>query len=160
MSNSREFMVSWTIHARSGSRTHPAHPKLYGKQSRMFPEQWITDARELVAAGDSALRVDETGTIRIGNSRITLDLIVDCYHRGATPEEIVASYDTLLLADVHLAIGHYLRYQAEAERYLQRREDYANQLREKIESERPRITREELLRPRQEREQLNASAGQ
>jgi uncharacterized protein (DUF433 family) len=46
------------------------------------------------------LRVDESGTIRIGSSRVTLDVLLADYRRGTSPEEIVRQLDTLDLADV------------------------------------------------------------
>src|SRR5580658_7618517 len=36
---------------------------------------------------DSALREDKGGAVRVGNGRITLDLIVAQYENGMTPEE-------------------------------------------------------------------------
>jgi uncharacterized protein (DUF433 family) len=56
------------------------------------------------------LRVDEHGAIRIGNSRVTLDVIIAEHKRGASPEENAEEYDTLELADVYTAIGYYLRH--------------------------------------------------
>jgi uncharacterized protein (DUF433 family) len=109
---------------------------------------------------DAALRIDDQGTIRIGRSRITLDVIVENYESGATPEAIAAAYDVLSLADVYSAIGYYLRHQVELRAYLDERQQQADELRQKIEAERPRITREELIRRRQVREQADASAGQ
>jgi uncharacterized protein (DUF433 family) len=50
------------------------------------------------------LRADEGGVARIGNSRISLDLIVEQYENGVTPEGMVRAYDTLALADVHAVI--------------------------------------------------------
>src|SRR5437868_5461938 len=41
------------------------------------------------------LRVDEGGAVRVGNSRITLDLIVEQYENGMTPEDLVRAQDAL-----------------------------------------------------------------
>ena len=38
------------------------------------------------------LRVDEGGAVRIGNSRINLDLTVEQYENGMTPEDMVRAY--------------------------------------------------------------------
>jgi hypothetical protein len=38
--------------------------------------------------------------VRVGNSRISLDLIVEQYENGMMPEEMIRAYDTLVLADV------------------------------------------------------------
>src|SRR5713226_4746198 len=47
------------------------------------------------------LRVDEGGAVRVGKTRISLDLIVEQYENGMTPEDMVRAYDTLMLADVY-----------------------------------------------------------
>ena len=46
------------------------------------------------------LRADETGTIRVGSSRVTLDVLLADYLSGLSPEEIARQLDTLDLADV------------------------------------------------------------
>src|SRR5437667_3791615 len=89
------------------------------------------------------LRVDQGGAVRVGNSRISLDLVAEQYENGMTPEDMVRAYDTLVLADVYAAIAYYLRHRDEVQAYLQRREEEAETLREKIEAERPRVSREE-----------------
>jgi uncharacterized protein (DUF433 family) len=91
------------------------------------------------------LRVDEGGAVRVGNSRISLDLVVEQYENGMTPEDMVRAYDTLALADVYAVIAYYLRHRDEVRVYLKRRGQEAEALRAKIEAERPRVSRKELL---------------
>jgi uncharacterized protein (DUF433 family) len=107
-----------------------------------------------------ALRADEGGAVRVGHSRIGLDLIVEQYENGMTPEDMVRAYDTLQLADVYAVIACYLRHRDEVGAYLMRREEEAAALRATIEAERPRIGREELLARRRAREQDHAPTGQ
>ena len=102
------------------------------------------------------LRVDQAGAVRIGDTRITLDLVVEQYENGMTPEDMVRAYDTLALADVHAAIAYYLRHRDEVRAYLKRREEEAETLRVKIEAERPRISREELMARRRAWEKADA----
>ena len=123
------------------------------------------DQRELnnllpLHADRPPLRVDEGGSVRIGNSRISLDLVVEQYENGMTPEDMVRAYDTLVLADVHAVIAYYLRHRDEVRAYLKRRAEEAEALRAKIEAERPRVSREELLARRSAREKDNAPTGQ
>jgi uncharacterized protein (DUF433 family) len=106
------------------------------------------------------LRVDEGGAVRVGNSRINLDLVVAQYENGVTPEDMVRAYDTLVLADVHAVISYYLRHRDEVRAYLRRRAEEAAAQQAKIEGERPRVTREELLARRPAREKDHAPAGQ
>lgn len=83
------------------------------------------------------LRVDETGTIRVGSSRVSLDVIIADYEGGMTVEQIVEQLDSLSLADVHGAIAYYWRHKEEVEEYLRERREQANYLRKKIEAEDP-----------------------
>ena len=106
------------------------------------------------------LRVDEGGAVRVGKSRISLDLVVEQYENGMTPEDMVRAYDTLVLADVHAVIAYYLRHRDEVRAYLKRRAEEAEALRAKIEAERPRVSREELLARRSAREKADAPTGQ
>jgi uncharacterized protein (DUF433 family) len=105
------------------------------------------------------LRVDEGGAVRVGNTRVSLDLVVEQYENGMTPEDMVRAYDTLVLADVHAVIAYYLRHRDEVRTYLKRRAEEAEALRAKIEAERPRISPEELLARRRAREKADAPVG-
>src|SRR5947209_1371219 len=89
------------------------------------------------------LRVDEGGAVRVGDGRVSLDLVIEQYENGMTPEDMVRAYDTLELADAYAVIGYYLRHRDEVRAYLNRRAEEAEALRAKIEAERPRVTREE-----------------
>src|SRR5436190_20550489 len=91
------------------------------------------------------LRVDEGGALRVGKSRISLDLVVEQYENGMTPEDMVRAYDTLVLADVYAVLAYYLRHRDEVRAYRKRRAEEAQALRAKIEAERPRVSRKELL---------------
>ena len=91
------------------------------------------------------LRIDEGGAVRVGKSRVSLDLIVEQYENGMTPEDLVRAYDTLVLADVYAVIAYYLRYREAVGAYLRCRELIATALRARIEANHSRIGREELL---------------
>ncbi len=119
----------------------------------------LPDSLPLYAA-PPPLRVEEGGVVRVGKSRISLDLVVEQYENGMTPEEMARAYDTLVLADIHATIAYYLRHRDEVRAYLKRREEEAETLRAKIEAEHPRVSREELLARRSAREKDNAPTGQ
>lgn len=80
------------------------------------------------------LRVDETGTVRIGKTRLLLELVIDAFRDGATPEEMAQMYDILDLADAYAVIGYYLRHRDEVDAYLSERQREAIELRKKIEA--------------------------
>jgi uncharacterized protein (DUF433 family) len=105
------------------------------------------------------LRIVEGGAVRVGNSRITLDLVVEEYESGMTPEDMVRAYDTLVLADVYGAIAYYLSHRDAVREYMRRREVEAAALRAEIEARQPRISREELLARRAAKEKADAAAG-
>lgn len=105
------------------------------------------------------LREDEFGNIRIGKSRVCLDLVVEQYENGMTPEDMVRAYDSLVLADVHAVIAYYLRHRDEVGSYLKRRTEEAQALRGKIEAALPSVSRDELLARRTARKQADAATG-
>jgi uncharacterized protein (DUF433 family) len=86
------------------------------------------------------LRVDETGTIRVGKTRITLDVLLGDCKRGLSPEQIVEQLDTLTLADVHGALAYYHRHRDEVDEYLKRRREEADQAQRRIEANGPTAT--------------------
>ena len=123
------------------------------------------DERELhellpLHADRPPLRVDEGCAVRVGKSRVSLDVVVDQYENGMTPEDIVRAYDTLVLADVHAVIAYYLRHRDAVRAYLKRRGEDADALRARIETERPRISREELMARRSATENADAPTSQ
>ncbi len=92
------------------------------------------------------IRVDEHGRLRVGNTRVLLDLLIYAYWRGETPETITESYPSLSLDDVYLAIGYYLRHRTEVDAYLRQQEAEAEAFQREYEAAHPRtLTREVLL---------------
>ena len=105
------------------------------------------------------LRIVEGGAVRVGKCRITLDLVVEEYESGMTPEDMVRAYDTLNLAEVYGAIAYYLSHRDAVKEYMRRREEKAQALRAEIEARQPRISREELLARRAAKENVDVTAG-
>jgi uncharacterized protein (DUF433 family) len=104
------------------------------------------------------LREHAPGAYRVGNSRVSLDVVIGEYKNGADPESIVHAYDTLALADVYAVIAYYLANRDEVEAYLEASEAQAEELRREIEAKQPgRELRAKLLA---RQEQRHASAGQ
>ncbi len=73
---------------------------------------------------------------------------------------MVRAYDTLSLADLHSAVAYYLSHRAEVQAYLTQRAKEAETLKDRIESERRRVTRSALLERRTAQETQNAATRQ
>src|SRR5208283_5984419 len=67
------------------------------------------------------LAKDAHGVYRVGGTRVTLDLVVRAFNRGATAEEIVQKYNVLQLSDVYQVIGYYLKHADELAEYFENR---------------------------------------
>src|SRR4051794_28379140 len=80
------------------------------------------------------LREDAAGAIRVGDSRVLLELVLRAFQDGATPETIVQRYATLALGDVYAVIAYYLRHRDAMEAYLVSREEVAETVRQRIEA--------------------------
>jgi uncharacterized protein (DUF433 family) len=111
-------------------------------------------------AGPPPLRLDEGNVIRVGKSRVSLDVLVDQYENGMTPEAMVRAYDTLALPEVYAAIGYYLDHVEAVAVYLKRRQSEAAALRSQIEAERPPLSKAKLVERRSTLESGHAAAGQ
>ena len=80
------------------------------------------------------LREEADGALRVGQTRVLLEIVIRAYQNNEMPETIVQSYPTLDLADVYSVIGFYLHHTEDVERYLQKRERQAEEIRQRIEA--------------------------
>lgn len=133
--------------------------------SGMFGEEGVAVAEvrsEPLPVGSVSLplRSDDGGVLRVRDSRISLDLIVEQYENGMTPEEMVRAYDTLALGDAYAAIAYYLWHRDAVQAYLKRRGEEAEALRAKIEGQGPRVELQKLLMRCGVREKDHAAAGE
>jgi uncharacterized protein (DUF433 family) len=83
------------------------------------------------------LRTDDHGCIRVGRTRVTLDLVLYAFLEGATPEEIVQRYTSLELSDVYAVIAYYLHHRDTLDAYLREREANAADVRHENETRFP-----------------------
>lgn len=93
------------------------------------------------------IQEDGDGVLRVGDTRVTLDVLVEAFDEGATPEEIVQQYPTVQLADVYSVVAHLLRHRPEVDAYLARR---------RAQSGGVRTTNEARVDPRGVRDRLMA----
>ena len=62
------------------------------------------------------------------------EMVIRAFQDGATPEAIVQRYATLSLPDVYAVVAYYLRHRSDVEDYLARREQQAEEARQRVES--------------------------
>ena len=79
----------------------------------MSPEQGLVQTIPLA--------YDVDGVLRVGGTRVTLDVVISAFLDGATAEEIAQQYPSVSLADLYSVIGYYLSHGAEVEQYLAQR---------------------------------------
>lgn len=87
------------------------------------------------AAEFAPMATDGDGAVRIGGTRITLDVLAAHFEAGATPEEVVEQLDTLSLEDVRRVRDYCLRRPDEVDAYLRARSERVERLRARIEAE-------------------------
>jgi uncharacterized protein (DUF433 family) len=88
---------------------------------------------------------EPAGVLRVGKSRVLLELVIGAFQRGATPEAIVQSYDTLSLPDVYAVVGYYLADPAPFDEYMRERDAAADGTRKLIEAGQPNNLREVIM---------------
>jgi uncharacterized protein (DUF433 family) len=88
----------------------------------------------LIQTESPPIRQDADGSLRVGGSRVLVELVVEAFRDGATPEAIAQSYPTATLADIYGVIAYYLRHRREIEEYLSAREKQAAEVRSRIEA--------------------------
>ena len=81
------------------------------------------------------LHTDESGAIRVGETRVRLDTVVYAFNQGYTAEQIVDHYPALQLVDVYAVIAYYLGHRTAVDAYIQQRESKAAKLRYEIQSQ-------------------------
>lgn len=92
------------------------------------------------------------GTIRVGSTRVLLDVVISAFNEGSTPEEIVINFPTLKLAEVYGTITYYLENRAKIDAYIAQRTTEADQLWMRIEADKQQKNlREKLLARRSEK---------
>lgn len=93
------------------------------------------------------LRTEPDGTIRIGNTRVLLEIVIHAFRRGETPEGIVQAFPTLSLSDVYAVLAYYLQNQAEVDEIVRQAEEEGQRIRQEIEAKQPDLVslRERLL---------------
>ena len=64
------------------------------------------------------LREDASGALRVGDTWVLHELVIDAFEDGATPETIARRFDTLVLSDIYAVVTDNLRHRDEIADYL------------------------------------------
>ncbi len=114
-----------------------------------------------IQADPIPLLEEASGALRMGGTRVLLELVSRAFEVGATPETIVQRYTTLRLPDVYAVVAYYLRHCGEIDEYLRRREQQAVEVSQRIAATQPDLgeIRERLLAQRAATEWTKAAVG-
>jgi uncharacterized protein (DUF433 family) len=87
----------------------------------------------------------------VGDTRITLEVVIGAYQRGDSVEAIVQGFPSLGLAEVHALIAYYLANRAAVDEYIRQVDQEGAEIRRKFEALDPDQTsfRERLLARRE-----------
>jgi uncharacterized protein (DUF433 family) len=86
---------------------------------------------------DVPLRIDEHGKIRVGDTRVLLELVIHAFQQGDTAEGIVDSYPTLKLPDVYTVLAYYLTHREDVNAYVRQADEAAERVQQEIEAAYP-----------------------
>lgn len=116
--------------------------------------EWYTMRDETVAPCGAAaplpapLREEESGAVRVGDTRVALESVIVAFQNGSSPEEIVLQYPALKLEDVYAVLAYYLRHRALFDAHIEQAEREANELFERLESVYPTAELRQRIRER------------
>ena len=92
------------------------------------------------------IQVDEAGVLRVGETRVRLETVINAFKSGSTAEEILLKYPSLNLTDVYAVITYYLWSREEVDAYMEERRRQEEAVRRENEARYPSAgVRERLL---------------
>ena len=77
------------------------------------------------------------GTIRVGGTRLLIDIIVEAHNRGVCPEEIYQSFPSnyYAVADIYSVIAYYLSHKVAIDKHLAEMDKRSEEVWKKIETD-------------------------
>jgi uncharacterized protein (DUF433 family) len=88
----------------------------------------------VIATDPVPLATDESGAIRVGGTRVTLDSIVEKFKQGATVEDLARKFPSVKLSHLYAVIAYYLEHQTEVDAYLRQQDLEAEQIQREAEA--------------------------
>ena len=83
------------------------------------------------------LREEPPGVFRVGDTRVLLEVVVQAFRCGATPETIVQSYDTLSLPDVYAVLAYCLTHREQIDEYMRSCDHEAEHVQNRVRTVQP-----------------------
>lgn len=80
------------------------------------------------------LETDFNGVIRVSDTRVTLDTLINYYLQEESAEELHRSFPTVPLTDIYSVIAYYLANRDEVDAYLRQQRERAEQTVQQIEA--------------------------
>jgi uncharacterized protein (DUF433 family) len=80
---------------------------------------------------------EESGVHRIGNTRVSLEVVLRSLLEGQSPDQVFRNFDTLDLADLYLIFGYFTKHRSEATEYLHKCDEEWNNRRREWEAAHP-----------------------
>jgi uncharacterized protein (DUF433 family) len=81
------------------------------------------------------LYTDKHGKIRIGDTRILLELVIHAFQQGESAEGILEMYSVLKLADVYAVLAYYLANRADVDAYVRQADANSQRIQQAIEAQ-------------------------
>jgi uncharacterized protein (DUF433 family) len=78
------------------------------------------------------LRPTQDGTIRVGDTRVSLETIIESYLTGDRPEDIHEGFPFIDLADIYAIIAFYLKNKEAVDRYLANQDEESQRILDRI----------------------------
>jgi len=91
------------------------------------------------------------GIVYVGETRVTMQCVVEMFDHGASPEEIAQEYDSLSLPDVYAVLTYYLRNRDAVTALLAKQVAESDEAGKSAEAAFPNHLREKLLRAKRDR---------
>lgn|SRR2546425_7549632 len=91
------------------------------------------------------------GAFRVGRTGVTLETVLWAFQQGATPEDIVDQFPSLVLADVYEVIAYYLRHRDEIDAYLAQQQQHYRDTVEQLQRDFPASSLQHRLHARMKR---------
>ncbi len=80
------------------------------------------------------LRKEDDGILRVGQTRVLVDLVLNAYKSGFSAEDIAEQFTAISLGQVYAVIAYYLQNQSQLDEYLAESDARADVNRREIEA--------------------------